>query len=931
MLPSDIFQAPTLLSFAAVKNCFTGSIPSSICSATLLQTLALDGLHSAAGCTHKIYSSLSHSLFTTIISMSSYELSSAIDGSIPSCIYSLPNLHTMHLSGNGIRDTFPSFAVSRWSKDLPISASLTDLSLSHNSLRGEIPSAIQQHAWYNLDLSFNALSGTLEDGFLAPDLYNTSLGIQSTSSLSLVVNRLSGTIPKTIQNLLNIDILQGNIFSCSTGASIASDLPQNDEHVASYECGSDSVNTACYVFLACLCTTAILLATSYAIYVYISETTKPLRERLKKLLEQLEKYWYMFHPSQSHHGDQESSMVRFSNLNLQYRFFMLAITAYIMLILMPTYIGLASSYSTYSHKYAYAISLAYLSGTVPAGLLFSLIIILYALVKFPLLMLWESTKRVTRLEDSDYSSTGDSNSATVSQISSSVQSLSNTTDVPQSNILSDSQPSSNIFSANLHYSSLYWKWYAQWYMPVFFILLLNIMVVLVINMAYVYSSSVTFTTPTIPVFISFAMTAFKIGWNNQLTVKILPRELFRLKATILPQHPWVVQSNSRPVQQAIAKQMDQLIMLVLILLSIFNNVIAAYISSIFINPNCFYYTIYSLPAIEASYSYTYCKQFFVVPDISSCLQSETLTRQTAYNPPFIYNYQCSSSLLTTFINIYMYRYIFGGIVTPILQLAAKVLLDYLLSVTSSTPEKTYIGTVIVLLKKYVPPALQVPLPTSDQKSTGNDEVTLLSSNTVEFKKFFNRESYIVRIVGDIAVLLTFGAVFPPLALLIAVCSVLNTLYVQLLLGRLLHVVAELKEQHETTAQKTMDYLKEFPSFLSKELRNIDHDCALALPYFSVLMVAFFSFSLFDTLADSVGNAGAIWIVIFLMTLPIADYSLFFLYQNRKELYGRMMNWYSRYCCGASKVTNTAVTSVVEMSTNALHLNEEGNSNEQTDT
>eukprot|EP01034_Spumella_vulgaris_P046051 gene46051-57412_t len=45
-----------------------------------------------------------------------------------------------------------------------VSATLTDLSLSHNQLTGTIPLQIQSHPWSSLDLSFNKLTGVLSDG-----------------------------------------------------------------------------------------------------------------------------------------------------------------------------------------------------------------------------------------------------------------------------------------------------------------------------------------------------------------------------------------------------------------------------------------------------------------------------------------------------------------------------------------------------------------------------------------------------------------------------------------------------------------------------------------------------------------------------------------------------------------------------------------------
>ena len=43
-LPASVFTLPSLEVFAATTNCFTGALPETICNATRLETLVLDGL-----------------------------------------------------------------------------------------------------------------------------------------------------------------------------------------------------------------------------------------------------------------------------------------------------------------------------------------------------------------------------------------------------------------------------------------------------------------------------------------------------------------------------------------------------------------------------------------------------------------------------------------------------------------------------------------------------------------------------------------------------------------------------------------------------------------------------------------------------------------------------------------------------------------------
>jgi hypothetical protein len=110
----------------------------------------------------------------------------------------LPNLQTLHLSGNGI-----SHSVLGTDDDFVITNSLQDLSLSNNFFSGSIPLQIQNKKWQKLDLSFNKFNGILLSN--SQDLSN--------SSLKLDVNRLSGHIPNSLYDTKQINILAGNLFS----------------------------------------------------------------------------------------------------------------------------------------------------------------------------------------------------------------------------------------------------------------------------------------------------------------------------------------------------------------------------------------------------------------------------------------------------------------------------------------------------------------------------------------------------------------------------------------------------------------------------------------------------------------------------------------------------------------------------------------------
>ena len=71
--------------------------------------------------------------------------------------------------------------------DAPLGSALTNLALSHNLLKGNIPLVFQERPWSELDLSFNRLSGTL----------SAAMNVGQEVVLRLHKNRLSGMSHKS--------------------------------------------------------------------------------------------------------------------------------------------------------------------------------------------------------------------------------------------------------------------------------------------------------------------------------------------------------------------------------------------------------------------------------------------------------------------------------------------------------------------------------------------------------------------------------------------------------------------------------------------------------------------------------------------------------------------------------------------------------------
>jgi hypothetical protein len=266
-------------------------------------------------------------------------------------------LQTLHLSGNGFSGSLPG--------NLEISPSLTELYLSHNFLTGLIPSSmLVDKEWSNLRLSFNQFKGRLPE--------NMPLYSSSNSSLSLQVNHLSGGIPRSLNDAVSIDILNGNIFSC--GVAGQKQLPYHDRDADSYVCGSDFFNFAVITLLV------IVLGLLFLGWSCVKDG---------KAHNMALACWSVYSSidAEKWYGQQVQSIYVFGQSMKRLRYLLFLINLVLVLLLMPLHGVLTKYFGTYEEQYAWTLSISYLAGLAPAvtllvcfiGLLKTLMILLSAL------------------------------------------------------------------------------------------------------------------------------------------------------------------------------------------------------------------------------------------------------------------------------------------------------------------------------------------------------------------------------------------------------------------------------------------------------------------------------------------------------------------------------------------------------------------------
>jgi Leucine-rich repeat (LRR) protein len=335
-IPSNLFVLPNLETVALTKNCFSGTLPLSMCQATKVSVFSMDGLGAADGCKH-----------TSSLFFSNVILGRTLEGTVPECLMYLQNITVLSLSSNGLTGTLGK---------LREPSSLVNLSLSHNHISGTIPSSIASHSFQSLDLSYNKIHG------YADEVSRSNVVYSSSASLILAVNRLSGGLSDfTDMTFSSLDVLSGNIFGCS-------DIVQSDENSDTYVCGSTQLNESVIFLCIVLALLGLIIVWLYRGCQYFFPSHTIVADSL--LLMEYYNYLSNLNKSKYPNVDDLVNALKYIGKSVW------VICASIILLTTPIYILKAidygksnPAYATHSVVYLWEMTTAYITGELPAGLL----------------------------------------------------------------------------------------------------------------------------------------------------------------------------------------------------------------------------------------------------------------------------------------------------------------------------------------------------------------------------------------------------------------------------------------------------------------------------------------------------------------------------------------------------------------------------------
>jgi hypothetical protein len=726
-LPAAAFLLPSLSSFAAVDNCFDGPLPEgAICSSTNLTALVLDGLHSASSC--KRSASTPQTAFKL--------------GPLPSCLLSMSSLATLHLSGSGLTGSLPA--------DANISAVLTDLSLSHNLLTGEIPPSILERDWDKLDLSYNRFTGTLHSARGAP--------YSNTTSLYLQHNRLSGVIPGSMQRVNSLSLLLNNLFSCRVDQS---DVPQHDSDIDKYTCGSDAVNNALYAWLggALAVVVVVVVVVVAGMAVYSNQLVDHFCGWFGAVRDA--KLCNLFDLFQAANAINMLSM---------------GSAGYCAVILLPVYSAVNSYHPSFTYKYAWTVSGVFLTGTTAFAL--EAVFLLLQLPLCAYVAEWLLLRTGPQSLDgaaADGATTGSSKTG-----------------------------SRNTFAVAA-------------------VTLFSLVVVTGINVGFVVATLNLNGRQLTAIQVLLAL--FKLGFNN-FAVPALENRV-----------------RMRRIGQGVSSSQLTLVLL--------NVLVIPCVVVLVISPACFYDALKGTDAVTSSYEYSGdCLSFQVTTDeltgqeTLTCAGAQTATDSTAYTPPFTYSYQCSSSFVTSYAPTFVIMCIISGFVNP----AYHVLLVWL---RRNLSHASRLYTILIA----VTPRILRELPSPR-------DLAQACSHPL-YRPAFDSNKLVMSLLTYLALLLTFGALFPPLAVCCAVAMASVVLTARLEVGR--YVTA-------AVAADRQDCLDEMKDACAGVITP--HQLRMALYPILAVSCMFYTLFLFDTLGYEVGFAGAFWVLIVVPLLPVVAWVLY---------------------------------------------------------
>lgn len=194
--------------------------------------------------------------------------------------------------------------------------------------------------------------------------------------------------------------------------------------------------------------------------------------------------------------------------------------------------------------------------------------------------------------------------------------------------------------------------------------------------------------------------------------------------------------------------------------TLLNNLIVPAVAIACVSSNCFNNALIAEPTDADEYITQQCAVFLVnyQKSTDTCAFEETVVKTVSYDPQFIYSYQCASTIAMTYSTVFIFMFTISGVILP----AVKIAVTRTLYSLEDTTWRTW-------LKAILPSRFGPPTP------EGVGRPIML----------FHKGKFAVRAVSYLAIIIAFGSIFPPLALVGCLAMLVITYTEQFLVGSLL--------------------------------------------------------------------------------------------------------------------------------------------------
>jgi hypothetical protein len=460
-------------------------------------------------------------------------------------------------------------------------------------------------------------------------------------------------------------------------------------------------------------------------------------------------------------------------------------TLLIVVVLVPWYSAAHVHFGTYTHQYAWTVSAGFLSGVTPMEVEFALYCALTLAVAGGAAVI------VVKVDDRA-GKRGDRHVVSVAR-------------APQRN-------STYVVRPRWQLAAIYAMFLA-----------VNLAVVVGVNAGFV---AIALTQSNgVLVFAQILLSIFKLLWNTVGTPFLVSIVL-----------KYVSPSDTVASTHLITTQ---------VFLGLFNNIAVPCLVVAVLSPSCFYDVFDAAPAVLSTFIVQTCE---VQANFVICTYLKPVLLSSVFEPPYSYNYQCSSSFVTYYASAFVYLGLAAGAGVPSLN-------AFCLWCIRHAPQGSWrYAALQALIPRLLLPELEL-------------SASARASSASSIFPLFDVQNYVVGLLTYLGILLTYGVVFPPLAVVMCATILSVVLQTKLSLGRFLNFA---KEQNAP----------ELADSIGRECRGAVSLPILRRSIFMIICISctFYALFLFDMCGDQTGLHGAYWV---LFAMPLFPTLLYVIVQARR--------------------------------------------------